>query len=213
MRSYFFPKRKFLKFGLYIILFFICLTFADEFYSDSILVNVEEKAKIESMLFVETAVRENVITKLDTNDMLKIEYDNLGNITHVSLNTVNTNMILSDVSRNLYGYINDIKKNSNICDMTIPFSQLFATYLKVEFGPYIKYNIEPVGSYFCDITASAIEYGINSSLIEVDLNIEMTFKLVFPLKDLNIFVNTSIPLVIELIYGVVPDFYYGSLLT
>lgn len=183
----------------------------DNIYSETIVLHAKEKAKLEAENFVNEAVKTYVLPQIQNDDLIFLEGEN-SRISRISINTSLTNKILVDVTNNLYDYVNNIASNTKITDMEIPISKLLIKYMDVNFGPYINYQIIPIGSYTCDIGAEVIEYGLNSSIIGINLNISIDFQIVLPLKEETINVVTKIPLIMEVIYGEVPNFVYSNLI-
>ncbi len=202
-------KRKVLKSILILILIFFLIIKFDRVYSETIVVHAKEKAKLEAELFVNEAIKKFVVPELKSEDLILLESEN-SRVSRISINTYLTNQILVDITDNLYGYVNNIASNAQITDMKIPISKILIKYMDVNFGPYINYKIIPVGSYTCDINTEVKEYGINSSIITVNLLINIDFQIILPLKEEKITIVTKVPLVMEVIYGEVPNFIYGS---
>ena len=75
-------------------------------------------------------------------------------------------------------------------------------------GPDITIKIRPVGSYKLDLITSADHFGINNSIIQVLLILQVDFLTIIPFNSQLVTVDLQVPLVIEIIQGVVPRYYY-----
>ena len=66
----------------------------------------------------------------------------------------------------------------------------------------------PVSSYKTDIYTNLIDYGINNSLFELYLKINIKIETIIPLKTSQIDYNTNLLLSSIVIQGEVPYYYY-----
>ena len=76
-------------------------------------------------------------------------------------------------------------------------------------GPKIPFKISLVGSTNNETKINVEEYGINSSKVEVVLNINFKMMVLLPFKSKEIVINKTIILDSKIIQGKVPDYYGG----
>ena len=74
----------------------------------------------------------------------------------------------------------------------------------------VQIRIIPIGSYVCDIVTTMNDYGINNSLFEIDIKVEIQINTILPLKKGTSIVNCNIPLVVQILQGSVPRYYYNT---
>ena len=79
-----------------------------------------------------------------------------------------------------------------------------------DLGPNINIKIYPVGSVKCDVRSVIEEYGINNSVFRLEIEVRVAFAVVIPLQRDEIEVVSSIPIVVQIIQGEVPRYYFNS---
>lgn len=136
------------------------------------------------------------ITKNNSNEIQMIDY-----------NTYMVNAFLRDV-------VSDIQTNFNVLqenDVTfyIPFGAIFQNVFFNNSGPLIPVKVRLVGSIISNVETDIEEYGINNSLIEMSIRIEVKEKIMLPLMSEEIVLVNNIPISHKIITGTIPS-YYGS---
>ena len=94
--------------------------------------------------------------------------------------------------------------------LSVPLGVVFSNPLFVNVGPRIPIRLKFSGQVEADISTSIKQYGINSVLLEMNIEIMVREKISFPLTSAYVEVSLSLPLVIELISGKVPENYLNS---
>lgn len=62
-----------------------------------------------------------------------------------------------------------------------------------------------------DIQTKVSNYGINNVFLEVIVYVEVSMQVLLPFASKTVQANTNIPIVMKIIEGNVPNFYYPSL--
>ncbi len=91
----------------------------------------------------------------------------------------------------------------------IPYGIIYNNSILSNLGPKIPYRIYMVGNTNNDTKINIEEYGINSSKVEVVLNISVNMQVLLPFSSENFAVNKSIILDSKIIQGKVPNYYGG----
>lgn len=157
-----------------------------------------------------------VITKsinIDTKNMnLFIENDN-----GINYNTYEINKILKKVSKNLrknlkkleQGNVDSIKNNNLKKGIIyeVPIGVIFGNGLLSNIGPKIPVKISLVGDIETNIITDVKEYGINNAVLKISIKVSVTEQVILPFSENDITIKTSIPLVIKLVKGEVPNYY------
>lgn len=189
---------------LAIVLFLI--NFIGGYFSKRVDVYVTNKVSVYGQQIFEQALREEVVSTIDTESLVYFHKDTDNNIKSIYINTKTVNNILSNVSLSLN---NNIKKLTNE-KLSLPFGIIISETLFYNLGPNIDINITPIGNIKTDIVSIVKPYGINSSLLEIGLKIDMNFATIIPLKKNVTNLNFVVPIVIEIINGEVPRYYYNT---
>ena len=70
--------------------------------------------------------------------------------------------------------------------------------------------MELVGSVLTGVNSKVIDYGINNSLIEIFVHIEVNEKVILPVTSKNITIVNDIPISYKIIKGKIPSYYSNS---
>lgn len=162
----------------------------------------------------------NKIYKYKYNDIIKVDKDSNGNIISIDFDNKIVNGILYLVTDEILGNIKNLEKNNydnlklkHLSDTEkvyyVPYGVIYNSAILSNLGAKIPYKICMVGSTNNETKINIEEYGINSSKIEVVLNIEIKMQILLPFKSNNIEVKKSIILDSKIIQGKVPNYYGG----
>ena len=91
----------------------------------------------------------------------------------------------------------------------IPFGIIYDIPILVGIGPSIPFKVNVLSSVNSSINTNVKEYGINNSLIELILNIELTIQIILPFSSENKKIEKQIPLDTKIIQGKIPEYYGG----
>ena len=181
-------------------------------------------------VIINDAVGKKLISSLTVDNLFSITYDNKGNITSIDLNSVIVNKVLT-VTTNTAIYnlklleegkvelldlpesitvsynMNDLKKG---IIYKIPSGVMFNNSILSNVGPRIPVRFELIGSVTSNINTKITNYGINNALIEVYVDIKVTLEVILPYTKRKTSVETSIPIAIKMVQGLVPSYYSGA---
>lgn len=162
----------------------------------------------------------NKIYRYKYNDIIKIDGQNNGNITSIDFDNEIVNSMLYMVSDEILGKIKLLESNnydnlnlkyisSNDKVYYVPYGVIYGSSVLSNLGPKIPFKISLVGSTNNETKINIDEYGINSSKVEVVLNINFKMMVLLPFKSKEIVINKTIILDSKIIQGKVPDYYGG----
>ena len=162
----------------------------------------------------------NKIYRYKYNDIIKIDGQNNENITSIDFDNEIVNSMLYMVSDEILGKIKLLENNnydnlnlkyisSNDKVYYVPYGVIYGSSILSNLGPKIPFKISLVGSTNNETKINIDEYGINSSKVEVVLNINFKMMVLLPFKSKEIVINKTIILDSKIIQGKVPDYYGG----
>ena len=162
----------------------------------------------------------NKIYRYKYNDIIKIDGQNNENITSIDFDNEIVNSMLYMVSDEILGKIKLLESNnydnlnlkyisSNDKVYYVPYGVIYGSSVLSNLGPKIPFKISLVGSTNNETKINVEEYGINSSKVEVVLNINFKMMVLLPFKSKEIVINKTIILDSKIIQGKVPDYYGG----
>lgn len=141
----------------------------------------------------------------------------------ISLDNKKVNELLFLVNENILKNINILEKGKyNYLDVeyldksnfifNVPIGVIYDIPILIGIGPKIPFKIDIIGNTNNNVYTNIEAYGINNSIIEVILNINMNIQIILPFTSKEININKDIPLDTKIIEGKVPT-YYGGITT
>ena len=209
---------------LLVILFIVIVSFIEIKYfshkSETILLDYSSN-KITNIIneIINESIN-NKIYRYKYNDIIKIDGQNNENITSIDFDNEIVNSMLYMVSDEILGKIKLLESNnydnlnlkyisSNDKVYYVPYGVIYGSSILSNLGPKIPFKISLVGSTNNETKINVEEYGINSSKVEVVLNINFKMMVLLPFKSKEIVINKTIILDSKIIQGKVPDYYGG----
>ena len=197
----------------FLLLFFIflipilLLTMIDNYFSKKSDLYIEkEVTTIISDILAESIEKNNVLN--DTDNILNYKYNTDGKISSIYIDSTKTSKIISSMNLTLSKLLRDGTIEESVKDINMPLGMLVSRALFTTLGPDIKIEVLPVSSYQTDIYTNLVDYGINNSLFELYLKVNIKVETIIPLKTSQIDYNTNLLLSSIVIQGEVPYFYY-----
>lgn len=217
-------KITFLKIIFIISVIFILLSIVLRYINKRISPKAIHYAELEirklSGLIITQSVPVETLEKLNINDMFIITRNSNNEILTVDFNTVTLNKVIINstikIQENLkkleQGIIDDNNENNKKgVVLEIPSGVIYNNFLLNNLGPKIPVKIKILGDVQNKINTKVTNYGINSALIEVTLDITVREEVLLPISTNEIEVTTTIPVAIKLIQGTVPNYYSGEI--
>lgn len=100
-------------------------------------------------------------------------------------------------------------KDGIVCD--IPIGVLLGNSLLVNVSPSIPLRFSFIGSVTSNLKTKVTPYGINNALVEVVIEVTITEQITMPHRTERIPVTEEVSLMVEMIQGQVPSYYFDSL--
>ena len=192
---------------------------------------VESETKRIITIIINNSIRTQISKQIDSNSILITEKDDDQNITTIDFDTQNVNkissIITSTIEKNLKLVENGNIDESNI-DLNevsdidyqqlkdgivyyIPVGNINGSFLINNIYPEIPIKFTMSGDVVSNIESEIKEYGINNALIEVKAKVSVSMIISMPFVTKENSVQTSIPLIMKIIQGNIPDYYNGSI--
>lgn len=218
------------------ILIIICIVFIYKYFNKNAKEIFLNYSEIETKKIINIII-DSTVTKEISNgiekDILIIAKDNNNEINSIDFDMIKVNEILLNVSKAIENNLNNLSKG-NIDKLTIsnkslknyntdklkkgifyeiPSGIIFNNILLNNILPKIPVKLELINNVFCKIGTSIDPYGINSAIIKVNLDITADVKILMPIINKTTQVKFSIPILIKLINGQIPSYYFNGLMT
>ena len=190
----------------------------------------EKKSKTLANSLITQAVNNQILTELDKEKLFIEKKDKNGNIISTDFDSGMVNQILNEISSYVETYIEEletgkvkklklsrnlkeaygIKNTKNGIVYEIPSGIIFGNALLSNLGPKIPVRINMNGDVVTNIKTEVKDYGINNALIKVSVTVKVYMNVIIPFKTKEILVESDIPIVMRLIKGEVPSYYYPT---
>lgn len=207
-----------------IVIFFIVLGFLGQAcllvlrINDKIYPQVEEMARVEAANAATQIIKRSVSTiEVNPSECMSFLRDEEGNIIEVNYNTYTMNQILSEclhVAETSLDAASSGQMDPNtkmICyDKGVIYSVNLGYFTGIalfsRIGPQVDIHMEVMNSCSGEIEVNSSPYGINSTLIQIDLIITTQLLVVTPFLMTQAPIECRIPLVIQIVQGKLPDY-------
>ena len=164
----------------------------------------KDKIKVLIVDVVNSDVTEKIQNDINVDDLFLTNMDSDGYITSINLNTAVTNKVMADiisiVSKRIISLEN---KEIYRVPLGVALNNTFLTNLL----PKIPIRIQLLGNVNGGIKTNVSNYGINTSLIEVSINIDVSMQVILPFQSDSVSINMNVPLAVKLVQGKIPSFY------
>lgn len=191
---------------LFVILTISTINMLNNYFSKRVELFIENRGILYTQDYIQNTIMENVVNEIKIQDLYLINKNNNEQVQNIIINTAQVNKIFALVNDTLNMSMQTLEMEA----LFIPFSSIFGETILSSIGPDIKLSIIPTGSYKCDIVSQATEYGINNSLFEIYILLNVSIESIVPLKRIQSDVQCKIPIVMQIIHGEVPRYYYNT---
>ena len=165
----------------------------------------------------------NILYEQKCDNLIKDYKDENGNIVNLDFNNNIVNRMIYLITEDILDDMNNIESsdfnninskyiNKNNRVQYVPLGIIYNTPLLNNLGPKIPFKIEFLGSVNNEAKINIKEYGINSSLVELVINLNLQVQIILPFKSKAISIDKSVILDSKIIQGKVPS-YYGGLIS
>ena len=153
------------------------------------------------------------------NSFMKLSKIN-GEVVDVTLDNKKVNELLYLINDNIFNNINLLEKgkynnlnieylDNNSFIFNVPLGVIYDIPILVGMGPKIPFKLDIIGNTNNQIYTNIKDYGINNSIIEVILKINLNIQVILPFTTKSIENNKEIPIDTKIIEGKVPTYYGG----
>lgn len=166
-----------------------------------------ETRKLSGLVITE-AIKAEDIEKINMNEMFIITRNEKNEILTVDLNTVILNKMIIKSTTTIQEKLKEIEKG---IILKIPLGEIYNNFLLNNLGPKIPVKLKILGDMENKINTNIKNYGINNALIEITLEITVKEEVILPITTKEIEVKQTIPIIVKIITGTVPNFYSNGI--
>ncbi|MBQ9072037.1 MAG: sporulation protein YunB [Bacilli bacterium] len=183
-------------------------------------------------LIINNTISEEVANNIDMDDLFITTKNSEGDIKSIDFNTISVNTLLSKTEKMLEKNLIAVEKGdidslgilANTWDgydetnlkkgiiYELPSGIIFNNTILNNVLPKIPVKIDLIGNIFCKLTTDINSYGINNALIKIGIEVDVDVKILLPFVSETIKVSSNIPIIIKLIEGNIPEYYFNGYL-
>lgn len=156
-------------------------------------------------------VNKEVFEEFKQMNLYDVSKNKDGEIETIDYNSYYVNSILKKVNTNIYNSVKKEERSNKDASFYVPLFAISKNPLLATKGPKIPVRMEAIGSVISSVKTKVTSSGINSSLIELSIHVEITEKVILPVISGEIKVTNDIPISYKIISGKVPSYYGDSL--
>lgn len=188
-----------------------------------------ESRKLASVV-INSAVSQNITQNIDVEELFLITKDNNNDIKTIDFNPITVNKILTQITNDVQVNLKHIEQGKiELLNLTtnalidyntdklkqgiiyeIPTGVIMGNSFLSNLGPKIPVKFSLVGDIVSYVNTKITDYGINNALIEINIVLELTEKVILPFITDKIKIETSIPVALKMVQGSVPNYYLNG---
>ncbi len=180
------------------------------YFNESITLYTEQVAREYTEQIIEKALNSSLVTIMSEGSLMTQVVDSSGKVVYSYVDVEKVTKIRSIAAGKVTEAISLLKIQENFRTVELPLGYFFSRNIFLSNGIRVPININVIGSHSTDVLVSATSYGINSSIIEISLEIKVSILVAIPFQKSAIDIVTGIPLSIEIINSDVPKYYYNG---
>lgn len=173
-------------------------------YTDSLIISYARE-------IIDQGVSEGVVEFLDGKSILKEVYDNNGKVSYAYLETKTLNNLRNNISNYVAESIDIINDGQRFESIELPLGYFFGRNYFFSNSLKIPINLEVVGHQNVEIEKNVDSYGLNTTILQVNLVVTMSIRSVIPFQSNVVDVKTVVPVALEILNNDIP-YYLGDIL-
>ena len=211
-----------------IITLIVCIIYVLNFFSKKAIPIFLDYSELEVKRIASLIINNSVINGIGANitidDLFVVKEDNNGNIISMDVNPSKTNELLVKAGKILEqnfkylenGEIDKLKieginiNNKKGIIHEIPSGIVFDNVFLNNLLPKIPVRLNLVGTIFSKLTTDVESYGINNAIFKVNIFVSTELRVVLPFTSKNTKLEATIPIIIKIIEGKVPSYYFEN---
>ena len=189
-----------------LIIIFITTTILLKIFSNKTQTTLLKYARNQTNISMNKIINDTIrktLSNEENNDIIQIEKNQNNEITNINFKNNKINKILSVSTNNI---LNEIKKETKKI-YKVPFGLMYSNHILENLGPNIPYAINILGQINNEAYINVKEYGINNSIIEVILDVEIEYQIMLAFEKETHKSNKKIIIESKIIQGKIPNYY------
>lgn len=160
---------------------------------------------------IDKGVSTGIIDLLDGKSILNEVYDETGKVSYAYLDVQILNYLRSNIAEYIVSCINEINDGDDFKSIELPLGYFFGRNYFLSNGIKVPIELEVIGYQDVFIEKNLDTIGLNTTILEINLVVELNIRSVIPFQTDVINCKTSIPLALEILNNDIP-YYLGDIL-
>jgi sporulation protein YunB len=140
------------------------------------------------------------------NDLIKITYDDKGNVKTIQANSIGINLLTRSLTRLAQSNLEQIGNEG----INIPLGSFSGLPILVGRGPSVNIKLIPIGAISSSFSSEFTSAGINQTHHKIYVTISSNISIVLPTANQTIQTSTQVLICENIIIGEVPPTYLNS---
>ena len=187
---------------VFIFIFLFCYKNANTYYLDY----SSKEASIIVSKAISDAINEDVLSIVKDDDLYTIVRNKSDEIEMINYNSYLINKFLKKVDDSVTDNLKEEEKKEDNVSFYISLGSVFQNPILNDKGPKIPVKMKMIGSSLTSIKSKITDYGINNSMIEMYVHIEIKERVLLPSSSKDIKIANDIPISYKLIKGKIPSY-------
>ncbi len=159
---------------------------------------------------VDHGVTEGVVELLDGKNVLNETYDASGKVSYAYLDVKTINYVRNNISRYVANCIDTINQGEKFKSIELPLGYFFGRNYFLSNGIKVPIDLEVVGHQEVEIEKKVESYGLNTTILQINLIVTLNIRTVIPFQADTIEAKCSIPIALEILNNDIP-YYLGDI--
>ena len=205
----FFLKNKYIWLAALIAAFLF--RFSSGYFSESVRIYTDSKIKNYANEVINESIKKEMLTTTDFSDIIIEKYDTNGKVSYAYVNSNKINVIKYKTTEYVQTAIDQINDANNFDKIEIPLGYFFGSKYLLADGIKMPIKLKILGDEDIEIVSDVKTYGINTTIIQINLHIKINIQVVIPFQSQMVESESKIPICFEIINNEVP-YYLGDIL-
>lgn len=180
---------------------------ASGYFSRAVEVFTESRVRNYAEELIATVVEDEILTQLDGIEIFKESYDSAGKVAYAYVDSLSINKIRNQVVQSTDLAISRINEHEDFGHIEIPLGYFFGIKYFLADGVRVPIRLEVIGNQDVEIKTDTISKGINTTIVEMYLEISVEVGVVIPFQSKITNTTTKIPLAMSIMNNEIPFFY------
>lgn len=176
------------------------------YFSKAVDVYTVSKVRNYAEALIAESIEEELLKELEDADLFIENYDSNGNVSYAYVNSLKINRIRNNVVLYTDQAISKINAHTDFDKIEIPLGYFFGVRYFLADSIKIPIELEVIGNQDVELKMETISKGINTTIVEIYLDISLEIQVVIPLQNKVTVTSTKIPLAMEIMNNEVPYF-------